>query len=79
MTMPGMVHKTKSKYYVAVCPACKKPSAVFQFRIQATNYLRGHLKSAHNMTEKEALEIQAAMGSELIPVIDAAKQQQRMC
>jgi hypothetical protein len=64
-TFPNMVHKTKYKNYVPVCPACKHPGPVFRFRIEATNWLRGHLKTKHDMTEDQARQIQVAINTEL--------------
>jgi BED zinc finger len=62
-TFPGCIVKTKSKRYMAVCPACKEviTRSALQFRIQASDRLRQHLKTCHNMTEQQGKELAAVI------------------
>lgn len=54
-SLPGWIVKTKSKRYIGICPVCKKDiTGVRQFRIQASEQIRYHLKTEHGLTEQEA-------------------------
>lgn len=48
---PKLITKTKSKRYISICPHCHLNSPVFQFRIQASEYLRNHLRIKHKNEE----------------------------
>jgi hypothetical protein len=74
-SFPGCITKTKSKRYIAICPACKDvitPSAL-QFRIQASERLRHHLKTCHDMTEQQGKELAAVIQEALKEAAKAAK------
>lgn len=56
-TFPKLITKTKTKRYVVICPVSKAPiGPVFQFRIQASQFLQHHLIQKHQISLAELKE-----------------------